>query len=80
MFAAVPCYNLRKRHMTVADDMPQPRTLRGSWREMRQIWKKQRADPGYQYETPLPGRKDKRKGKDASLESSIGDLAARKFE
>ena len=80
MFAAVPCYNLRKLHKTVASDMPQPRTLVGAWREMRQIWKKQKADPGYQYETRLPGRKDGKQGKENSLESSIGDLAPKTFE
>ena len=80
MFAAVPCYNLRKLHRTVAADMPQPRSFWGSWREMRQIWKKQKADPGYQFETPLPGRKGGKTGKDASLESSIGDLAPKTFE
>ena len=80
MFAAVPCYNLRKLHMTVAADMPQARSFWGSWREMRQIWKKQKADPRYQFETPLPGRKGDKKGKNASLESSIGDLAPKTFE
>ena len=80
MFAAVPCYNLRKLHMTVASDMPQPRSFWGAWREMRQIWKKQKADPRYQFETPLPKSTDEKKGKDKSLESSIGDLAPRTFE
>ncbi len=54
MFAAVPCYNLRKLSKAVASDMPEPRTLIGAWREMRQTWKRQQKDPGYQYETPLP--------------------------
>ena len=80
MFAAVPCYNLRKLHRTVASDMPQPRTLIGAWREMRQTWKKQKANPGYQYDTPLPGRKDEKKGKENSFASSIGDLAPKTFE
>jgi fatty acid desaturase len=74
MFAAVPCYNLRALHRSVAFDMPKPRTLIGAWREMRQTWKRQIADPGYQYDTPLPeGRKGTSKGED-SLESSLGDL------
>jgi fatty acid desaturase len=80
MFAAVPCYSLRRLHKTVAADMPQPRTLLGAWRDMRQIWKKQKANPGYQYDTPLPGRKGEKTGKRDSLESSIGDLAPRTFE
>jgi fatty acid desaturase len=55
MFAAVPFYHLRRLHETVAADMPEPRTLLGAWREMRETWRRQQADPGYQYETPLPG-------------------------
>ncbi len=80
MFAAVPCYSLRKLHRTVASDMPQPRTLFGAWREMRQIWKKQKADQRYQFDTPLPQRKDKRKEAENPLESSIGDLAPKALE
>ena len=77
MFAAVPCYNLKKLHRTLALDMPQPRTLIGAWREMRLIWKKQQKDPGYQYDTPLPERKDEKTKKADLLESSIGDLDPR---
>jgi fatty acid desaturase len=54
MFAAVPCYNLRKLYKAVAWDMPKPRTLFGAWREMRATWKKQCKDPTYQFDTPLP--------------------------
>jgi fatty acid desaturase len=75
MFAAVPCYNLRRLYRTVSSDMPQPRTLLGSWREMRQIWKRQKKEPGYQFETPLPTRKQETSRKQDALESSIGDLA-----
>jgi fatty acid desaturase len=56
MFGAVPCYNLRKLSRAVAGDMPRPRTLVGAWREIRMIWKKQKADPDYQFITPLPRR------------------------
>ena len=56
MFAAVPCYNLRRLYKTLASDMPRPRTLVGSWREMRETWKRQKKDPDYQFETPLPAR------------------------
>ena len=35
MFAAVPCYNLKKLHKTVARDMPKPRTLIESWAERK---------------------------------------------
>jgi fatty acid desaturase len=79
MFAAIPCYNLRRLHTTVASDLPQTRSLVGAWREMRQIMKKQRKDPGYQYETPLPARKEKKAEKD-SLESSLGDLAPKTLQ
>jgi len=80
MFAAVPCYNLRRLYRTVAADMPKPRTLLGSWREMRQIWKRQKKEPGYQFDTPLPPRKDAKTRRQDALESSIGDLAPKDLE
>ena len=60
MFAAVPCYNLKRLHGVVAADMPRPRTVVGAWREMRQTWKRQQVDPTYQFETPLPGSQGER--------------------
>jgi fatty acid desaturase len=54
MFAAVPCYNLPKLHELVKDDMPVPRTLVGAWREMRETWNRQKDDPDYTFNTPLP--------------------------
>jgi hypothetical protein len=80
MFAAVPCYNLQALHRAVAADMPKPRTLLGAWREMRQTWKRQQTEPGYQFETPLPGRKAEGGAKPDSLESSLGDLAPKDLE
>ena len=80
MFAAVPCYNLKSLYRAVASDLPKPRTLIGAWREMRQTWKKQRADPAYQFDTPLPGRKNEGPKKQDSLESSLGDLAPKTLE
>ncbi len=80
MFAAVPCYNLKNLHRSVASDLPRPRSLLEAWREMRQTWKRQQADPSYQFQTPLPGRKERGAGKADSLESSLGDLAPRDFE
>jgi fatty acid desaturase len=79
MYAAVPCYRLRKMHKTVADDMPKPRTLFGSWVEMRKIWKQQKVDPKYQFETPLPKPRDI-KERDKGLEAAIGDLAPKSLE
>ncbi len=76
MYAGVPCYNLKKLHEAVADDMPAPRTLISAWREMREIWEKQKTDPGYQYDTPLPPTaKSVRTDTPDELESSIGELA-----
>jgi fatty acid desaturase len=76
MFAGVPCYNLKKLHSCVADDMPNPRTLIGAWKEMRATWRKQQNDPGYQFDTLVPSYINKNfKDSENPLESSIGDLA-----
>ena len=76
MYAGVPCYNLKRLYREIAADLPPPATLLGAWREMRAIWKRQQADPGYQYDPPLP--ETARHGRHAAagaLEQSIGDLA-----
>jgi fatty acid desaturase len=76
MYAGVPCYNLKKLHKELAWDMPEPRTLIGAWREMREIWKRQKIDPSYQFDTPLPPTaKRSRTDTPDKLESSIGELA-----
>ena len=75
MFAAVPCYNLKKLHHTVARDMPTPRTLFGSWREMREAWDRQKEDPSYQFDTPLPQPSDGAAAPQDPEAASIGDLA-----
>ncbi len=75
MYAGVPCYNLAKLHQAVADDMPAPRTLLGAWREMREIWRRQQADPGYAYDTPVPEKGRREIETDDPLAASIGDLA-----
>ena len=78
MYAGVPCYNLRKLYEEIADDMPEPRSLIGAWKEMRMVWRKQKADPDYQFDTPLPptARFARSEAPEAiELESSIGDLA-----
>ena len=54
MFAGVPCYRLKRLREEIADDLPEPRSLLGAWREMRAIGKRQRTQPGYQFDTPLP--------------------------
>ena len=75
MYAGVPCYNLKKLYRVIADDMPRPRTLIGAWREMRDIWRRQQQDPGYQYDTPVPRRRAATPADDDELSSSIGELA-----
>ena len=54
MFAGVPCYRLKRLREEIADDLPEPRSHLGAWREMRAIGKRQRTQPGYQFDTPLP--------------------------
>ena len=89
MYAGVPCYNLAKLYRVIQDDMPQPRTLIGSWREILAIWKRQQEQPGYQYDTPLPPtahppvlsqadlprRSAAARGRDAALDSAGDPLA-----
>ena len=80
MYAAVPCYRLKRLHRAVAGDMPAPRTLLGAWREMRETWRRQQVDPGYAYDTPVPApapvEGDGGMGTDP-LAASMGDLAPR---
>jgi fatty acid desaturase len=76
MYAGVPCYNLRELHLEIKNDMPQPRTLIGAWKEMLDTWKLQQSDPNYQFDTPLPPTaKTERIRQAEAAESSIGDLA-----
>jgi fatty acid desaturase len=74
MYAAVPCYYLKKMHKVVAAEMPEPRSLIGAWKEMRTAWKKQQTDPSYQFDTPIPGGTDRKPEEKDALESSLGDL------
>ena len=83
MYAGVPCYNLSKLHSEINDDMPVPRTLIGAWREMRMVWSRQKTEPEFQYDTPLPPTanpepisQDHEATRAATdLERSIGELA-----
>ncbi|MEZ4707742.1 MAG: fatty acid desaturase [Caldilineaceae bacterium] len=76
MFAGVPCYNLRPLYHEIADQMPPPRTLWGAWQEMRETWFRQKEDPDYFFDTPVPPVASvSRARSDEVLESSIGDLA-----
>jgi fatty acid desaturase len=78
MYAGVPCYNLKALYGEMAHEMPEPRSLWGAWREMRDTWKRQQSDPDYAFDTPLPESAGS-VGEDSSdeLEGSIGDLAPR---
>ena len=84
MYAGVPCYNLKRLYQEIAADMPEPRTLVGAWREMRETWRRQQCDPTYQFDTPLPAsaepvpapRPDKvSEAVSDELVTSIGELA-----
>ncbi|MCZ7544260.1 MAG: fatty acid desaturase [Anaerolineae bacterium] len=78
MYAGVPCYNLKKLYREIAHDMPEPRTLLGAWREMRETWRRQKIDPSYQFDTPLPPTaRSARTDTPDELERSIGELAPR---
>ncbi len=76
MYAGVPCYNLKALAREIADDMPEPRTVLSAWREMRDTWRRQQSDPGYQFDTPLPAAAGTvRDGAPDAMEKSIGELA-----
>jgi fatty acid desaturase len=76
MYAGVPCYNLKKLAREISEDMPEPRTLTGAWREMYEIAKRQKTDPTYQFDTPLPAAAGHQAVQSSDeLESSIGELA-----
>ena len=78
MYAAVPCYHLKRLHRAVARDMPEPRTLVGAWREMRETWRRQQVEPGYAFDTPVPALADGNGGAGADpLAASMGGLAPR---
>ena len=80
MYAGVPCYNLKKLHRAVAHDMPKPRTLISAWREMYYVWDRQREEPNYQFDTPLPeGAGQIARERPSAYEASIGDLAPKEL-
>lgn len=55
MYAAVPCYNLRKLHALIKPDLPAcPRGLWEAWKQIITILKRQEQDPKYQYVPELP--------------------------
>lgn len=55
MYAAVPCYNLKRLHEAIVDDMPPcPDGLVAAWTHIMEVMRRQEADPTYQYRAPLP--------------------------
>jgi len=75
MYAAVPCYNLKALYLELADDMPQPRSLTGAWREMRETWRRQQRDPDYAFDTPVPSSGYPPATANDQLAGSMGSLA-----
>ncbi|MFK7890556.1 MAG: fatty acid desaturase [Granulosicoccus sp.] len=76
MFAGVPCYNLKALAQEIHADMPEPRTLFGAWKEMRETWRIQQLDPDYAFDTPVPAKNDSTTEQPHDpMASSIGDLA-----
>ena len=76
MYAGVPCYNLKKLAKEIENGMPEPRTLVGAWKEMRETWKRQQTDPDYAYDTPIPESENRTQNAPTDeLASSIGELA-----
>ncbi len=56
MYSAVPCYKLAKLHALIKQDLPPcPHGLIATWRQIAAIQKRQKKDPAYQYQAPLPG-------------------------
>ena len=79
MYAGVPCYNLRKLSRVIQADLPQCKSVWGAWKEMRKTWNRQKTEPGYEYDTPLPETANHyastTKTNFEGLDASIGDLA-----
>ncbi len=56
MYAAVPFYRLPQLSKEIAWDMPKPRSVRQAWREMLDTFERQKSDPSYQFDTPVPNQ------------------------
>jgi fatty acid desaturase len=55
MFPGVPCHQLKRLRAAVEHDMPPAhRSLWATWREIADILRRQKQDPGYAYRQPLP--------------------------
>jgi len=80
MFAGVPCYNLEKLHKLETYYMPKVIKLIGAWREMMEIAQKQKADPSFEFDTPVPPKKNHNQLVHGSSAESIDDLAPRSLK
>lgn len=55
MYAAVPCYNLRKLHQLIKDDLPYcPHGIWATWKHLVPILKAQNRDKDYRFVPELP--------------------------
>ena len=79
MFAAVPCYNLKALHQAVAHDMPEPRTVFSAWKEMRDTWQRQKFEPDFTFDTPVPASCELPTYEVDRNAESVGDLVDREF-
>ena len=80
MYAGIPCYNLKRMSRAIAADMPRPRTLIGAWVEMRATYQRQKRDPTFEFDTPVPPPRAKAPDPKDPLRSAIGDLAPKGLE
>ena len=56
MYAAVPCYNLKRLRAVIDPEMPPfSPSLLAAWREILSIFRRQAGDPSYQHINPIPG-------------------------
>jgi len=56
MYAAVPCYNLKRLNAAIRHELPEPsRGLVGAWSEILGIQYRMDTDPGWRYMPSLPG-------------------------
>jgi fatty acid desaturase len=54
MYAAVPCYNLRRLHEAIRHELPPCHGIIGAWREISAILRQQAKDPNFKPDIALP--------------------------
>ena len=80
MYAAVPCYNLKNLHREIVGNMPKPSNLIGAWREMTETKRRQKINPAYEFDTPVPSvDRNAESILDSSFVTSIGDLVPKEL-